>query len=220
MGKRRFIIIGFLFIVCTASGVGSVSILGNPHQTRDVITLCQNEMAFITGILLVLLMAFSAIGISVCIYPLIKEQCPTLALAAVTFRTVEGVFGALGSCCYLALLFLYRADGLTESIGNFILTFKYLLTTYGMAMAFALGAIMYYTAFLKTKIVLRWLAIWGVVGATLHLFAVILVTFGYAPFSPPLLILNLPIALQEMVFAIWLILYGLNKNENLETKTI
>ncbi len=77
--------------------------------------------------------------------------------------------------------------------------------------AWCIGAFMYYSLFYKTRLVPRWLAVWGLAGITLVVTAAMLVLFRQiAPMSSAQLLLSFPIAIQEMVLAIWLIVKGFN----------
>lgn len=62
---------------------------------------------------------------------------------------------------------------------------------------------MIYYVFYQSKLIPRWLSVWGLIGAILYLTVPILNLFGFA-FE----ILMLPLALQEMVLAVWLIVKG------------
>jgi hypothetical protein len=74
--------------------------------------------------------------------------------------------------------------------------------------AFSLGALMYYAVLYQSKLIPRWLAGWGLLGAACSLAAAVSILFGLVPYSLPMIVLILPIAIQEMVLAIWLIVKG------------
>jgi hypothetical protein len=76
-----------------------------------------------------------------------------------------------------------------------------------------IGALMYYALFYQYPLVPRWLSGWGLVGITLTTISSVLVMLGIIPgFGTIQMISNLPIALQEMVFAIWLIAKRINSS--------
>jgi len=62
-----------------------------------------------------------------------------------------------------------------------------------------------------SKLIPRWIAVWGLIAIALHLATGFLQLFGStSAFSSLQDILNLPIFLQEMVMAVWLIVKGFN----------
>jgi hypothetical protein len=78
-------------------------------------------------------------------------------------------------------------------------------------LTFGLGALMYYWVLYQSRLVPRWLSAWGLVGITLVLVAGLLVMFRVAgPLSTTQVVLALPIGVQEMVLAVWLIAKGFN----------
>jgi hypothetical protein len=63
----------------------------------------------------------------------------------------------------------------------------------------------------KSKLVPRWLSVWGIIGLIMTLAAYLLVMFGFFGSSSTISdVLQLPIFVQEMVLAVWLIVKGFN----------
>jgi amino acid permease len=79
-----------------------------------------------------------------------------------------------------------------------------------LAIVFSIGALAIYYLFYQSKSIPRWLSIWGLIGAVLYLVAPLLTMFGVVSE-----ILMAPLALQEMVLAVWLIVKGFNLTENI-----
>jgi hypothetical protein len=78
-------------------------------------------------------------------------------------------------------------------------------------LAFYVGGLMYYVVFYQSRLIPRWLSGWGIVAVAMGFAATILVVFQVInAMSTPQIVLNLPIFLQEMVLAVWLILKGFN----------
>jgi hypothetical protein len=74
-----------------------------------------------------------------------------------------------------------------------------------VAIVFCLGAIMFYTALFQARLVPRWLSGWGLLGAIVYLPAAALAIAGRDDLAT---ITNIPLALNEIVLAIWLIARG------------
>ncbi|MDP3721484.1 MAG: DUF4386 domain-containing protein, partial [Anaerolineaceae bacterium] len=73
--------------------------------------------------------------------------------------------------------------------------------------------VIYYSAFYKYKLVPRWISVWGLIGISLTLITSIMMMFN-PNFSTIQTISNIPIALQEMVMAVWLIVKGFSISAN------
>ena len=74
---------------------------------------------------------------------------------------------------------------------------------------FCLGALMFYAVLFQSRLVPRWISVWGLAALILDLAAQFLALFGLLdPVSATASLLFIPIALQEMVLAVWLIVKG------------
>jgi hypothetical protein len=70
---------------------------------------------------------------------------------------------------------------------------------------------MLYYMFYRSNLIPRWISVFGFIAIALHLVTLILVLFGLqSTFSTENTMMNLPILLQEMVMAVWLIARGFN----------
>ena len=152
------------------------------------------------GGLLVLLMGMACANIAVWINPIIKDGNPGLATASVVFRGIEGALLIMMAAILLALgsagAQVRFALGFYDALGQVV------------AFAFCFGAMMYYLAMWQQKVVPRWLSGWGIVAIVLHTLATALTFVGVESFGTVNIALNAPIALQEMVLAVWLIIKG------------
>ena len=75
------------------------------------------------------------------------------------------------------------------------------------AFAFTRGALMYYALFYRSRLVPRWLSGWCLAAALLMIAACLLALFSDSPVTGYTLLI-LPIAVQEMVLAVWLLVKG------------
>jgi hypothetical protein len=67
----------------------------------------------------------------------------------------------------------------------------------------------YYLVFYRSQLIPRWLSVWGLAGTVLCLTAGLLVLVqSIAVLSSTQVVLSLPIGVQEMVLAVWLIVKG------------
>ena len=160
-------------------------------------------------------------GIAISLYPVLRKHNIGLSLGAVGCRTMEAVMYFVGIAGLLSLVTLsqqYIAVGAPRAT---LRTLASLIpqardwTSLLAVLAFGVGALLYYTVFYQTKLVPRWLSGWGLLGAALAIAAGVLVLFGVIGFvSNVQVVMSLPIAVQEMVLALWLIVRGVRSVGN------
>lgn len=219
--KKIAIITGILFIIATVASVISLSFIESIKASNYLIDVAVNGSRMTIGIFLAFIASFSSAGIAISLYPVLRKYNEGLALGAVGFRFIEGIFGLIGVIYLQALLVLsqefVKAGAIDSShfqtLGALLLAGYQWVFNVGLLLAFSLGALLYYIIFYQTKLIPRWLSVWGIIGTALGIVAGVLVMFRFInPFSTFQIILALPIALQEMVFAIWLIVKGFNSS--------
>ena len=218
--RRNAIIVGVLLVACTATTILSMTLLNPMLDDSEYLTrLAGNGNLVILGAILEFIWAATAMGIAIWLYPIIKKYNEALALGSVVFRAVEGVLVLIGTLGLLSLLVLSQefvkagfADPSSfQTIGITLLAVRHWTLDGTVLMAFCVGALLYYWVLYQSEIIPRWLSGWGILGAALSL-AVSL----YSLFKPSFVVswvhtlLNAPIAFQEMVFAVWLIVKGFN----------
>jgi hypothetical protein len=217
--RKNAIIAGVLFIIATVLGVLGRSFSQPILDAADyLISISANENQVIIGGLLALLAAFASAGIAIGLYPVLKKHHEALALGSVGLRVMEGMLIIVGVVALLSLLTLSQ-EYVTAGASNaslFQASGTSLLAVHDWAgklsiIAFTLGALMYYYVFYQSKLIPRWLSGWGFLGAALSLAAALLAISGQIIyFSTVFILLQLPIGVQEMVLAVWLIVKGFN----------
>ena len=74
---------------------------------------------------------------------------------------------------------------------------------------FCLGALMFYAVLYQSRLVPRWISVWGLAAVIPYLAAECLALFALLdPLSATASLLHIPLAVQEMVLAVWLIVKG------------
>lgn len=218
-------IVGVLFIIGTIAGIFSGIVTGPILGASDYLAaVAANESSILLGALLVLVMGFPLAMIPAMMFPIFRKYNEPLALGAVVFRGVlEAVTYMVIATCWLmfipvgqAFLNAGAADAaIFQAMGGFIKQVVY-WTEHLLAIVFTIGALILYWLFFKTKLIPNWLSLWGFVGAILYFAAPVLNLFD--PQHPALSLgakrgnLMTPLAIQEMVFALWMIIKGFNTN--------
>ena len=73
---------------------------------------------------------------------------------------------------------------------------------------FAFGALIFYTALFQSKLLPRWISVWGLIAAVMMVTSAVLAMFEVTLPDAVFGLLVVPIAVQEMVMALWLIIKG------------
>jgi hypothetical protein len=217
--RRTAVIVGILYIIGTVAGVLSVvatqPVLGVPDFLAKI---AADDTPILAGILLVLTMGLALALVPVILYPILKKQNEVLALGYVVFR------GALEMVMYIAmaavwsfLILVARAYGGSGAVDLAGLQILGGILRDGndsianiLVIVFSLDALMLYTLLYQSRLVPRWISIWGLIAILLHFSTAFLTMFRLVDpgMSAAVDIINLPIFLQEMVMAVWLIAKG------------
>ena len=224
--KKAARMVGVLFITCTVAAIISGAFLLPVLEKPDyLVKIAANENQVMMGALFYFVMAAAGASIVMPMYPILKQYNKTLALGAVGFRLIEGAVFTIGTICIFALVVVSHEFMLAGAPDNshYQTLGELLLTTYTIKravvpaiFAFSLGALMYYWIFYKTHLVPRWLSLWGLFGIILGIANGLYDMFGGTPNETIAMVLDLPIFLQEMVMAVWLIIKGFNSGDDSE----
>ena len=203
---------GLLFIAATAASLVATAFLGSLLKGPGflaAVALHQNRL--LAAALFQLLAAFTSAAIAVALYPVLRQHAAATALGAVAFRLIEGVFYALSAASTLILVSLsaqLTAGASAHASADLVRDLRDAAGCVGV-LAFCTGATLYYLIFYRSQLIPRWLSLWGLAGTVLCLTAGLLVLFqSIAPLSGTQVVLSLPIGVQEMVLAVWLIVKG------------
>ena len=218
--RGNAIAVGVLFIACSAASLLSAVPLGStldgPDYLREVAV---SDNRVVMTALIEFVWAAAGAGVAIGLYPIIRKYNPALALGSVAGRVAEGVFVLIGALSLLGLLTVSQ-QSLTagsavpspfQATGDALLAVRDWALLFVAMLAFGVGALMYYYVFYRSRLVPRWLSGWGLVGGALMLVST--VSSGFTQdfgFTTVNTVLNIPIGLQEMVLAVWLIVKGFN----------
>jgi len=213
--RKTAIIVGVLFITATVAYSLGVIFLDPILGGSDYLTKAsENENKVILGAFLVLIDSVAVAGIGIMIYPILKKHNEALALGYAGARIAEGVLFIVNVIFILTLLTLSQefvkagAPDAYQTLGTVLLSAGDWAFLFGFGIAFTLSALMLNSLLYQTKLIPRWLSGWGFVGAVL-IWAYYLLQFFT---NNQVEILFIPIAVQEMVFAVWLIIKGFNSS--------
>lgn len=217
--RKTAAVVGVLFIIGTVSGFLMLPFIAILNAPDHLTTIATHEGQMIIATLLKFIMGVACAGIGLALYPILKKYNEGLAIGAVGFRVIEGAVGIVGALGYVALLALSQefvkagapASSFFQTADVLINTGAAWLRDVALLLTWCIGAVMYYAVFYQYRLVPRWLTVWGLVGITLTSISCLLVMFHLIPTAGTIqVVLSLPIMVQEMVLAVWLIARGVN----------
>ena len=207
---------GMLLIAATAASLVATALLGSLLDGPGFLTgVSQHQDRMLTAGLFQLMAAFTSAAIAISFYPVLRTHAAGMALGSVGFRLIEGVFYALSAVGTLVLVALsdqLSARGVigatTQASGELLRDLREAAAVAGV-LAFYTGGTLYYLVFFRSRLIPRWLSIWGLAGTTFGAIGALLVLFrAIDTMSGPQVALNVPIGVQEIVLAVWLIWKG------------
>lgn len=218
--RKTAIIVGVLYIIGTVSGILSMASSGPVRAATYLSSIAANPNQIVIAALFVLLMGLTLALVPVMLFPLLKQFNEVLAIGYVVFRgALETVLYIGLTVSWLVLIVLSQeyvkagapGDAYFQTLGTVLLAGHAALNAI-LIIVFSLGALMLYAVFYRSRLIPRWISVWGFIAILLHLTTAFLLLFGIveSTTSPVLMVFNLLILVQEMVMAVWLIVKGFN----------
>jgi Domain of unknown function (DUF4386) len=213
--RRTAALAGWLFVATYVTSIAAqlvlyVPVLDKPEYITGVGANAPTSVAL--GALLEVLLIIANVGTAVVLFPILKRQSETGALAYVTARLVESTFIAIGLVSLLAILTV-REDGAQSAnaaLGSALIAihdWTFLLGPgfiVGVGNGLILGYLMY-----RSGLVPRRMAMLGLIGGPLICISGILVLFDVIDAGSPVqVIATIPEFIWELSLGIYLIVKG------------
>ena len=216
------ILVGVLYILAAVTAIIGFAlyqpILNDPEY---IIKGSANETQVIWGAFNELILAFSIIGISVMMYPIVNKENENIAIGYVCFRLLEAILIIIGIISLLSIVTLSQefVTAVAPNAASYVTVGKSLVILHNWTFLFgpnlALGpsTLMMSYFLYDSKLVPRFISVMGLVGGTLILAYALLVMFGvFLQDSAWGAILGIPVFAYEMSLAVWLIVKGFNSS--------
>ena len=211
--RKTTILAGVLYFLGILAGLLSVvPVIDTPDY---LVQITAHAGQVTSGAFFQFLMMVAYVGMTIALYPILKRHNESLALGYVGFRIVAAAFIVIGVILLLLLLTLsweFVKAGAPElshfqTIGELLRTGRDLVNHVGMILVLSMGGILFYFLLYQTRLVPRWLSGWGLAATAVTIVASCLFMFGVVDLMTSVY-MALPLALQEMIFAVWLIAKG------------
>ncbi|MHB1342066.1 MAG: DUF4386 domain-containing protein [Coriobacteriia bacterium] len=210
--RRAAITAGALFLVGTAAG--ALSVVGAADGPDYLRLVAANGTQVTAGALFQCITAGTYAGVAIVQHPVLRRHSPGAAAGFLGFRIAAGILNMLGALVLLLLLDLsgqFVGAGAPpwsyfHTLGSLLRSARDSLNHVAMMLAMVAGDALYYSILLRTRLVPRWLSVWGFVGLALVTIASLLVMFRVIEVvTPGYAALMAVFALQQLALAIWLI---------------
>jgi len=218
--RKIAIAVGVLFIIATGAAVSQFAFRGSLAAPDYLTQIAANGNQVTFAAFLDLIMITAIFAIPVVLFPVLKQHDENLARGYLAARILEGVVLVVGTISLLSLLALSRgfvAAGAPDAphyqtLGALLLEAGDTTLLIGGQIIFSLTALVLNVALYRSKLIPRFLSGWGLIGVPLMFAGGVLILFGVigGSFSTIGTVLMVPLAVQEMVFALWLIVKGFN----------
>lgn len=214
--RKAALLAGAFFILATAMGVFNAitlaPLLGNPDF---LVAMSENARVVNTSTLLNIIMSGAVIAIAMVLYPILARFSKTLAVSYLAARSIEGILLAIGGMTWISLStlgteFIQAGQPTASHYQTLALLFtsgSTAIFTLAAEITFGITALILNYVFLKTRLLPRFISIWGLIGGALILILGIMKILGL-PISAVEIPFTAPIALNEMVLAVWLLVKG------------
>ncbi|MEZ4662326.1 MAG: DUF4386 domain-containing protein [Caldilineaceae bacterium] len=218
--RKSAVIVGVLFIIATAFLFIGEAVYKPILSSPDYLEITYPNRATVTiGVLLEFVIVLAMPLIPVFAFPVLRRHNEALAIGYIVFRALESVvIIAVAEINKLSLIGVSKAylqggadAGYFEAIGTSIQAATYWGDAGGLlyVLLFGVGGLLFYTLLYQSRLIPRWLSAWGWIAIVMILIGALLGPFMEFTLAMTLVVV-LPIAVQEMVMALWLIVKGWN----------
>ena len=219
--RKNAIIVGILFIIATAFLFIGGAFYGPVLDTPDYLeTAYPQRITATVGMLIEFTCVLAIPLIAIFAFPVLKQYNLPFAMSYVFFRCFEAVLFILVDINKLTLIPISKGyvngtpveAAFYKNLGDFIINWNMWGWVF-YVLVFGIGALVLYSVLYRSRLLPRWLSIFGLVTAVLITASAVLSMFEVGLNLPDgvfELILVMPIAVQEMVMAVWLIVKGFN----------
>ncbi|MFN6945725.1 MAG: DUF4386 domain-containing protein [Cytophagaceae bacterium] len=206
-------------LILTGMVAGLISIVPSVESVDFLKEVYPDRNQVLIGAVFQFLLVPIYIGFALVLFKTLKSQNETSAIGFVGFRLIAGVFQLIGVILlplfiYLSKLYLISTgEGLEYyvSLGEMLKIVRDLTNHVGVMAATGLGNLLLYHVLFSGKFIPKWLSVWGILGNILLILASFLILFQIVNvISTAYIAITVPLVLQELIFAIWLIIKGLD----------
>ena len=217
--RKTAIAVGILYVIATAAALLSTALTGGALDAPDYLArVAAQSDQMIAAALLLIAGGMSVVLIAALLFPVLRRYGEGIALGYFGVRILEAVTLLVG---VVSLLLLVSVSREYVRVGPHAPAAAHLGSSGTLLQAlnewafplnpvvFGLGGLLLYFLLYRSRLVPRWLSVWGFAGVGMVFAFGLLRMYGGGS-----VVLALPIGVQEMVLAGWLIAKGFSMPES------
>ena len=218
--RKKSISVGALLILSIVVGILSIDPVIDGMDNLESVSINSNAILIRAFMQFILGLIYASIPII--LYTLLKKINTSLTIGFLVFRIISVGFIFIGWLSILLLLALsqeFVSSGSPEllyfkTLDNLLRSGRDLINHVAMPLILSVGNLMFYSILYQSKIIPKWLSLWGLIATILSsVLASLLLMFDVIGIiNATYVSLAFPTALLEIVLATWLIVKGFDSN--------
>ena len=217
--KKTAILVGLLFIIATLTSSLSIWLTEPILEATNLLkAFSDNSNRISVAAILMLIDAIAVVFIAILLFPILKEKSERIAIGYIGMRVMEGILFVAYVAVLLTVLSISKEYSISYSqdessfktIGQSLLALAEWAFDIGLGIIFTISALLLNYLLFRFELVPKWLSAWGFLGALITMTIVLLKFYDIQVTEA----LDSVIGIQEMVFAVWLIVKGFNESSN------
>jgi hypothetical protein len=212
---RRTAFVAGVFYLITFVSIPTLGLYGSFKTDPNYIISSGSSSSALLGGFLEVIVALAGIGTAVTLFPVLRRQNEGMALGFVAARSLEAAMIFTGVASVLALVSMRQAGATGADAAALVVAGKSFVATYnwafllGQSLMPGLNALLLGYLLYRSGLVPRALPMIGLIGAPLHIAAVVATLFGLVgQISAWTLLAALPIAVWEFSLGVYLTVKG------------
>jgi hypothetical protein len=213
--KRTARTVGALFLIAMVTSlVGGIWLESITAAPDYLVEVAAQKTQVLVGVLLELVNCVAVVGIAAALFPLMKKHNEALAAGYLGTRMVEVVIlsvAAVGPLLIVTLSQEYLAAGAADAtsfqtVGALVMAARGHLASLLTPIFFSLAALLLYYFLYRSRLVPRFISVWGFIGVVSLFTWNMLEAFGISISAG--MVFALPMILNEIFLGIWLLAKG------------
>lgn len=220
--KKKGRIVGALYLTVMITFIIGMALISPMLNSSDVLKdFYPNRVKVIIGIMFELIEMVAVIGIVALMFTYIKKWNESLAIGYMIFRIIETIMLVTGAAAVLSMVVLSQEFLKTASpeisqfdtLRTLLISMREGTNMHILALFYGLAGVIFYSFMYRSKLIPRYISIWGFIAASLVFAGAPLEMYGVEKgtlISNMISIPGIAMGLNEFYMGGWLLVKGFN----------